>query len=144
MLAGTELLFQNFVNVRRLFDMSHYYREATNAEVVAFGEHGRICLADGFDLLGAADSGVRRHIGRIAASGVLENVAPRRLRTVAIRFELALTVRRIDGADKIELPQTRRELKKVLKFLSDDYLESSLIDARYVTNSKRRLNGPAA
>lgn len=142
-LAGTSLVFRRFHQVRGLFDMAHYYAEATNEELEEFAEHERICLADGLDLMAMADTQIRRRVGLIAEIGILDEVAPRRLAQIARQCNIVLRTRRVDGQDRIELPASRKELKAVLKFLCDDYLQSMLRDARYVTNSKRLLTQEA-
>lgn len=139
-LVGTRLVFRRFHHVRALFNMARYYAEATNQELTEFAEHERICLADGLDLMEVADSQIRRRIGLISELGILDEVAPRRLVNIAKSCKIPLRTRRIGGQDRIELPAGRKELKAVLKFLSDDYLQSLLRDAKYITNSKRLLD----
>lgn len=134
------LQFRSFFQVRRLFDMAAYYREATDADLEAFAEHGRICLADGFAIADIADGWIRRRIGLIADSGILDQATPRKLAGIAARFDLTLQVRRVGGQERIELPTQRKQLKRLLKFLDEDYYESALSDAKYVTSSKRRIN----
>lgn len=139
-LSQGRLQFRSFFQVRRLFDMAAYYREATDVDLTAFEGHERICTVDGFALADIADGWIRRRVGLISESGILDQVSPRRLAGIAARFDLELQVRRIDGQEKVEMPMTRKEVKRLLKFLDEDYYESALSDAKYVTNSKRRID----
>lgn len=133
------LLFRSLRAARRLFDMSAYYAEATDDDLATFCGHGRLCVQDGFDLAEIADSWIRGRVGLITKSGVLDSVAPRRLRTIASRFRLGLQLRRVNGEERIELPTTRKEMKRLLKFLDEDYYQSPLTSSQFVSNSKKPL-----
>lgn len=139
MLFADHVLFRSLRAVRRLFDMSSYYAEATDDDLTTFCGHDRLCIQEGFDFAAIADGWIRGRVGLITKSGVLDSVPPRRLRTIAGRFKLTLQLRRIDGDDRIELPSTRKDMKRLLKFLDEDYYESPLTNTAFVSNSKRLL-----
>lgn len=139
-LHRNRLHFRSFFQLRKLFDMTEYYREATDADLEEFAEHERIYTADGFDLAEIADGWIRRRVGLISQSGILDRVSPRQLAGIADEFELSLQIRRAGGRESIELPPERKDLKRLLKFLDEDYYQSPLSDAKYVTNSKKRIN----
>ncbi|PZR45670.1 hypothetical protein, partial [Paraburkholderia fungorum] len=55
---------------------------------------------------------------------------------VAVSFDIEIKTQEVDGKPAIVFPETRAELKRVLRFLDEDYYQSPLSDARYISNSK--------
>lgn len=49
------------------------------------------------------------------------------------------TITAAGGVEQLILPLQKAELKKVLRFLDEDYYKSPLSSTNFVTNSKRRL-----
>ncbi len=134
---GNILKFQSFHYMRQVFDMSGYYKEATNQDVVDFCHHAALVIGNEQDFLGVADSWVRRKIGLIQQSGILDQYSPVQIAEVAKQFHINLTVENREGVDKIILPMTRQDLKRILRFLDEDYYEAPLTTTRYLSNSKR-------
>jgi hypothetical protein len=82
---------------------------------------------------------VRRKVAILSKSEVMAQLSPKKARSVAETFGLAIAVKRIDGKDRIILPVDRRALKDLLRFLDEDYYKSALSDTRYVSHSKRKI-----
>ena len=139
---GDSLYFRNFNSAKRVLSLADYYREATDVEVVAFAGHARIHCDDVDGLQAVSDTWIRRRVAILIEEGILDGIRPRAAATVAQRFEVVLTVRRVNGHDKIDLPVNRMELKKVLRFLGEDYYEAPLSGTKYESHSKRRLRMP--
>lgn len=133
-LDGTSLKFQSFHFLRRVFDVSEYYNEATNEEVTAFATHEKMAVTDLPTFLASAGPLVRKKIALIRQSGVLEHFTTEQLVATAQTFNLAIATTP-DG--KILLPPSKTELRRLLRFLDEDYYESALSQTRYVSNSKR-------
>jgi hypothetical protein len=133
-LEETSLKFQSFHFLRRVFDVSEYYNEATNEEVTAFATHEKMAVTDLPAFLTSAGPLVRKKIALIRQSGVLEHFTTEQLVATAQTFNLAIATTP-DG--KILLPSSRTELRRLLRFLDEDYYESALSQTRYVSNSKR-------
>lgn len=133
-LEGTSLKFQSFHFLRRVFDVSEHYNEATNEEVTAFATHDKMTVADLPAFLASAGPLVRKKIALIRQSGVLEHFTTEQIVGTAQTFNLAITTT-ADG--KIVLPVNKTELRRLLRFLDEDYYESALSQTRYVSNSKR-------
>jgi hypothetical protein len=133
-LEGNTLKFQSFHFAKRVFELSEYYREATNEEVSIFAQHAKMAIEDVGQFVQEAGPQTRRKISLILQSGVLNNYSADQIVAVAesMQLELNLTV---EG--KIVIPSNRTELKKLLRFLDEDYYESPLSNTRYISNSKR-------
>jgi hypothetical protein len=119
--------------------MAHYYAEATDPELEKFQKHARIFMPDGATLNELADSWVRRRIAMISESKILDHVAPKQLATAAVGFPVAITVKRVGKHDRIILPTEKKPLKSLLQFLAEDFLLSPLSEAKFLTNSKRKV-----
>jgi hypothetical protein len=133
-LDGGSLKFQSFHFLRRVFDLSEHFREATNDEVMAFTAHERLAVDDVAAFLNSAGPLVRKKIALIRQSGVLDNFTTEQIAAAAQAF--GLVVQRTDE-NKIKLPANKTELRRLLRFLDEDYYESALSQTRYVSNSKR-------
>ncbi|MCO1337028.1 hypothetical protein MO867_22140 [Microbulbifer sp. OS29] len=73
-LEGGKLKFFSFHNTRQIFDLSEYYKEATDDDVIEFSNLDLIKSVDNDKLLEMSDSWVRRKISLIQQSGILQNV----------------------------------------------------------------------
>lgn len=136
-LEGTNLKFQSFHFAKRVFDLSEYFREATNEEVTTFAGHEKLAVQDVQAFLAAAGQQIRKKISLIRQSAVLENYSTDQILAVAasMQFPLALSD---DG--RIIVPDNNTELRKLLRFLDEDYYESPLSNTRFISNSKRKAD----
>lgn len=133
-LEGTGLKFQSFHFLRRVFDVSEHYKEATNEEVSAFATHAKLSVENVASFADSAGQLVRKKIGLILQSGVLDNFTTEQIVASAQSFNVAIAT----GPDgRIVLPTSKTELRRLLRFLDEDYYESALSQTRYVSNSKR-------
>ncbi|SEJ28824.1 protein of unknown function [Azotobacter beijerinckii] len=136
-LEGDTLKFKSFHFAKRVFDLSDYYREATNEEVTLFAGHEKLSVQDVQAFLGGAGQQIRKKISLIRQSAVLESFSAEQIVAVAasMQFQIDLTD---DG--KIVVPSNSTELKKLLRFLDEDYYESPLSNTRFISSSKRRAD----
>ncbi|MPV59975.1 hypothetical protein CFB46_04105 [Burkholderia sp. HI2761] len=128
------ITFKSFHFLRRVFDLSQHYREATNEEVEAFIAHENIAVEDAAAFVAKAGPLIRKKISFISQSGILDAHTGRQIANAAQQFNLQV---RIDEDDRIILPTDKAELRKLLKFLDEDYYESALYKSHFVSNSKR-------
>jgi len=133
-LEGTTIKFQSFHFLRRVFDLSDYFNEATNDEVNAFATHDKLFVNDVNAFIENASSLVRKKIALIRQSGVLDNFTSEQIVAAAQTFNLAFETTD-DG--RIVLPNNKTDLRRLLRFLDEDYYESPLSQTHFVTNSKR-------
>lgn len=132
---STSIKFENFYNLRRVFDMDEFFHEATEIELHAFLDHECFAAQNHAEVIDEADTLVRKKIALISQSGILDVVKPRKVRSTAKKFGLDIA---LDSTGRIILPGNRAELKRVLKFLDEDYYSAPLSGTKYVSNSKRR------
>lgn len=133
-LEGNVLKFQSFHFLRRVFEMSEYFNEATNEEIANFATHEKLTV-DNLELFSAnANPLVRKKIALILQSGVLDNFTTEQIVASAQSFNLAIQT---TPEGKIVLPANKTELRRLLRFLDEDYYESPLTQTHFVSNSKR-------
>lgn len=132
-----KLRFFSFHNARQIFDLSEYYKVATDDDVVEFSELEIIKVESKDKLLEMSDSWVRRKISLIQQSGILQNVPINEMKAVAIEFNIPFTTIIDNGVEFIKIPGSKSNLKKLLRFLDEDYYKSPLSKTNCITNSKR-------
>jgi hypothetical protein len=136
-LEGSVLKFQSFHFAKRVFELSEYYREATNEEVTAFAQHEKFSVDDINQFVLDAGPQTRKKISFILQSGVLDNFAIEQISAAANAMQLDLD---FSTNGQIIIPNNKTDLKKLLRFLEEDYYESPLSNTRYISNSKRIAN----
>jgi len=139
-LDGNRLKFFSFHAARQIFDLSEYYKLATDEDVNDFAQIPTLAVANAADLLAISDSWVRRKISLIQQSGILQAIAIGTMKPAAQEFNVPFeTIPGAGGIDQLVLPLQKADLKKVLRFLDEDYYKSPLSNTNFVTNSKRRI-----
>ncbi|SAI26198.1 Uncharacterised protein [Bordetella ansorpii] len=133
-LDGDTLRFQSFHFLRQVFDLSEQYNEATNEDVQRFATHAKIAVEDAGTFQEGAGSLVRKKIALILQSGVLENFSTQQIAAAAQEFGVPVEM---DARQRIVLPENKTALRRLLRFLDEDYYESPISRTRYVSNSKR-------
>lgn len=135
-LNGTVLKFNSFHNARQIFDLSDHYIEATDADIKTFVATGAIHV-DEVALVDLADTWIRRKIALVQQSQILTKVPMVEIQAAAAGFGIAIKFISVNGGDQLVLPETKAELKTLLRFLDEDYYESPLSKTHFITNSKR-------
>ncbi|WP_250463292.1 Kiwa anti-phage protein KwaB-like domain-containing protein [Caballeronia sp. GAFFF2] len=128
------LKFKSFHLLRRVFDLSRHYEEATNEDVEAFASHDALSVFDLDGFVTSAKPLVRRKISFIVKSGVLDAHSGKAIAEAALQFKLQID---LDPDERIILPTDRVGLRRILTFLAEDYYESPLSKTHFVSNSKR-------
>ncbi|WP_411961040.1 Kiwa anti-phage protein KwaB-like domain-containing protein [Pseudomonas mandelii] len=131
------LKFFSFHAARQIFDLSEYYKVATDDDVRDFAASAIIQAVSTERLLELSDSWVRRKISLIQQSGILQNVPINEMRAVAIEFNIPFNTVVFGAAEVITVPDNKSDLKKLLRFLDEDYYKSPLSKTNFITNSKR-------
>lgn len=128
------LYFRSLYNVKRIFGelIEDYYREATDDEVRNFANN----FFNGDLPEEYIDSRSRKLIFGIVKSGVSYDLSE----IIEIgKSKFGLSVELDEENGKLVVPSSKREFKRLLRLLNDDLLESPLTQAKYETNSKRRI-----
>ena len=133
------LKFHSFHLLRQIFDVSAYYKEATDGDIQQFASMACVSVASTANLLSISDTWVRRKLWLISQSQILQKIPACDIRAVAAEFNISLATIIEDGSEKIVIPNEKKELKTVLRFLDEDYYKSPLLQNHYLTNSKRPI-----
>lgn len=136
-LENGKLKFFSFHNTRQIFDLSEYYKEATDEDVQSFAALDVVKVEDTSKLIEMSDTWVRRKISLIQQSGILQTVPVHTMKAVAVEFNIPFLTDNNDGIEFIVIPTNKADLKKVLRFLDEDYYKSPLSKTAFITNSKR-------
>ena len=133
---GGELRFHSFYYARQVFDLSGYYREATEQDIEAFIQHDKVNIrqTELFKTL-SNDAWVRRKIALIRDSGFLDKHPAAKIRTKAKSFGLQVSI----TSNRLDFPDDKKELKLLLKFLDEEIYRGVFSEAVLETNSKRRF-----
>lgn len=138
-LRDGDLLFQSEHLVRRYLELDPFFRDATDDEITELLSHPALAPTDRQEFIDTADRWMRRKTTSIRERGILDAVPVSRIVQTGRDFDLEVEVERVDGKDRIVIPQEKKEIKRLLRLLDDDLLESGLTDARYQVSSKRKI-----
>lgn len=136
-LKGASLRFCSFHVLRQIFDLSAYYREATDSDISDFVALPIIKAVNLDQLISISDNWIRRKFALIQQSQILETVPINEIKAVATEFNIPLTTVIENGIEIISLPANKADLKTILRFLDEDYYKSPLSQTYFLTNSKR-------
>lgn len=131
---NNQLHFKSYHFARRIFDLSGYYREATNQEVMALANHDHFAPLNQDEFLGMADHVVRQTIARIQRNNVLQTYSVQFLSGKAAELNLALM---LNEDEKIVLPRVKKDLKLILSFLDDQVFLGPITGQTRVSNSSK-------
>lgn len=136
-IVDSSLKFFSFYTARQIFDLSAYYMEATDNDIQEFSTIPAVRVESIDHLISISDSWIRRKLALVKQSGILEAVPVSVIRAAATEFGIDLSINGDGENEAIVLPGNKAELKKVLRFLDEDYYKSPLSAKSYVSNSKR-------
>ncbi|GAA6168300.1 Kiwa anti-phage protein KwaB-like domain-containing protein [Sessilibacter corallicola] len=131
-----QLYFRSYHYSRRIFDLSKYYREATEDEVKELASHDHFSSINQEEFLKLADHVVRQKIARITRNDVLNSFSVTELKQKAeqVNFEMEI----VD--QKIIIPNNRKDLKLILSFLDDQVYMGPITGQTKVSNSSRLVD----
>jgi hypothetical protein len=130
------LIFSSYFFARQIFDLGEYYRIATNHDVDEFVNDAVIEVEDAEVFAENTDSWVRRKIALIKDSRVMELNTVSAICEIAGGCNISIPTRQDGEVTKIVMPNAKKELKEVLKFLDEDIYKGPLTNKTYETNSK--------
>lgn len=133
-----KLIFHSFHLLRQIFDLSQYYKEATNDDITEFSALDNIKVEDDKHLVSISDSWIRRKISLIQQSEILSTVPINQMKAVALEFNIPFKTVMEGEIEMIQLPNEKAALKTLLRFLDEDYYRSPLSNTNFITNSKRQ------
>jgi len=134
------ITFGNFNNLRRVFDMDTYFREATDPELDSFQNNGVFANEEGFKLSSFDDTAIRRKVTLLNQAGILEARNIPALIAAAKELNHPLEVKDTVEGKRISMPIEKRKIKLLLDFLDSDIYISVVNGKKYRSNSKRQID----
>lgn len=133
--AALDIRFKSFHFLRRIFDLSQFFRQATDAELSTFSTHTSLDIVDKAAFVSGADETIRKAVHSISKSNVLgtHSVADISNQAAAIGFSVAVS------GGKITVPSDRKGAKALFGFLQDKVYRGSINRQLFITNSHRPL-----
>ncbi len=137
------LLFVSYHNTKRFLDLSDYYREATDADLDTFAGNEIFEFEDKATFKDNADSIIRKKIALLQKNNVLKDLSVEDIVAVAddlnknIAEEHKFNIKTKNG--KLIIPQDKKELKELIRFLHEDYVTAPLTKRKCLINSKQYL-----
>jgi hypothetical protein len=126
--------FKSYNNANKIFSLSEYYQEATNEDIVTFGQHENINIKDTQWLQDNANTVLRKHITLLQNSGTLNDMNTAKVKRGANKFKIKIE---LDGDGKIIFPTDTKACRKILWYLNEQYYAGPITGKHYETNSKR-------
>lgn len=138
------LYFSSYHNTKRFLDLGDYYREATNADLDEFAGSDLFEFEDQDSFRQNADSIIRKKIALLQKNKVLENLSVNDIQSVAANFNQELPEEHhiainINDDGKLVIPEDKKHLKELIRFLDEDYVTAPLTKRKCLTNSKKYL-----
>ncbi|MFZ1713619.1 MAG: Kiwa anti-phage protein KwaB-like domain-containing protein [Nitrosomonas sp.] len=138
------LYFSSYHNTKRFLDLADYYREATDTDLDAFAETKLFAFKDKASFKDNADSIIRKKIALLQKNKVLENITVADMQTVANNFNQELPEEHrihitVNDDGKLVIPEDKKQLKELIRFLDEDYVTTPLTKRKCLTNSKQYL-----
>jgi len=135
---NNKLLFISYHNAKKIFDLSEYYKEATNKDLEDFSKNELFDVKDLSWFIANADSEIRKKVALIQRNRILDVIDYYVLRDSAEELDISLPLD-VDN-EKIKFSNDKKEIKVILSFLNEDIFKSPLTNRRFFTNSKREFN----
>lgn len=129
------LFFESYYKSRMVLPLQDYYIEATNDEVENFANSNLLNFDDQIGFEENVSSTLRKKIKAIRERGVLDNITldevQRQAELVNIEFEIE--------NNQIKVPSDKQYIKRLIKFLDEDYFKTPLTNRVCVASSKREV-----
>lgn len=130
-----ELQFASFYYARQVFDLSDYYRSATDIEVEEFTASDKLAIDNTDAFKDMANSWIRRKIAMINDSGVLENYPAKEIKKRAKVVGVEIEIK----TGKIVIPNDKEKVRLILGFLDEEAYKGPFSQNTYLANSKRQI-----
>lgn len=138
------LYFSSYHNTKRFLDLADYYREATDTDLDEFAATELFVFEDQAGFKEQADSIIRKKIALLQKNEVLKDITVTDIQTVANNFNAELPEEHriaimVNDDGKLVIPEDKKELKELIRFLDEDYVTAPLTKRKCLTNSKQYL-----
>lgn len=138
------LYFTSYHNTKRFLDLADYYREATDTDLEDFAATELFAFEDKTAFKEQADSVIRKKIALLQKNEVLKDLTVTDIQTVAGNFNAELPEEHhitvmVNADGKLIIPEDKKKLKELIRFLDEDYVTAPLTKRKCLTNSKQYL-----
>lgn len=138
------LYFSSYHNTKRFLDLADYYREATDTDLDDFAATDLFAFEDEASFKEQADSIIRKKIALLQKNEVLKDLTVADIQTVANNFNAELPEEHhitimVNDDGKLVIPEDKKQLKELIRFLDEDYVTAPLTKRKCLTNSKQYL-----
>lgn len=138
------LYFTSYHNTKRFLDLSDYYREATDTDLDNFAATELFAFEDEAGFKEQADSIIRKKIALLQKNEVLKDINVTDIQIVANNFNAELPEEhhiniKVNDDGKLVIPENKKALKELIRFLDEDYVTAPLTKRKCLTNSKQYL-----
>lgn len=135
--ATAGLIFEKYNDANGVFDLSEYYRTASQNEVDQFSNSPAFEISDA-DAFAKSVKGVtmRKKIAKIIDLGTLNDVNKIRTNATKVNVEIAFT----EDGSKVRIPEDKKELKTVMAFLAEELYPGLFTNNTYLSNSTRKVD----
>lgn len=134
-----KLFFWKYWTARQVLDLTEYYREATDEELEEFINIPVLTVDETDKFKANGDSWVRRKVSLLIDSKVFDEGEPSIIAEKAAQYDVDVTVTAENEREQIKLPDEKKDLKEVLRFLDEDYYSGPITETRYLSNSKKKV-----
>ena len=135
--VGNDLLFSSYHFTRQIFDLSGYYRIATNTDIDTFVKEKVFDFGNHLEnFKDGANVWHRRKISAINDSGILTKYKASELKKIA---ERQAGIRIKVKNNKIVFPTEPEETKAILSFLDEEAWKGPFSGETFLSNSKRKM-----
>ena len=134
------LLFYSYHNASKVLDLSEYYREATEQEINSFFAP-KIFSDIPENLDETIDTRMKKKIFLIKKNKIMEKLKDANIFREVAKYSKTLGLDNYfdSTAEKIKIPDDKKEFKKIISFLNEDLYKSPISEIIYETNSKRKF-----
>ncbi len=138
------LYFSSYHNTKRFLDLADYYREATDTDLDDFAATDLFTFENEASFKEQADSIIRKKIALLQENEVLKDLTVADIQTVAKNFNAELPEEHritimVNDDGKLVIPEDKKQLKELIRFLDEDYVTAPLTKRKCLTNSKQYL-----
>lgn len=127
------LRFRSFHQAKQMFDLTDWFEEASDKQLLGFAKHKMLLCTDSNQFLASNNYWTRKKIAMILRDGILDNVTPNELKKVAkaVAYEIEM-----DG-DRMVIPEDTSAMRALLQFLDEDVYRGPFSGRRLIAGGKR-------
>lgn len=131
-----KLFFRSYANANKIFSLLEYFQAATDDDLRAFAMAVNIHVDNDW-LLTNANVILRKQITLLTKSKVLDFISPKKVVRSAKAFNLVIELE----SGKIKFPSNVKDCRNLLNYLNEQYYSGLITGKKYMTNSKRAIDG---